>query len=663
MFYVTDIVPGMLGRKASSIWSKNYKKELAYSANVHVDLHCGKRHYPTSYSAYSIIDLFGKVEARVGPAISDYGGFNNTLLDVNGILEPQAFMNVVYNQRAFTRDEMNYHNSMVQEVRSSEVGLMFNLIRQWYILKMDLDEEYIQGDYYNDGHISISKHEAFGVTELPRLTPSRPTMRPSQTTYNEIDWPGIDLAQAQVMYAATGELKGSEGYGITVSTPALTNLISSKHDIISFEGWEDVKTVEKVIDTMVERFRLVNAFETALYLVAQIAANFRAPIAESVHFRTAKKHMIIPEFLTFRCGMPHLMAGLSGATRPSAIATYRSWKNSPDSLWLFSAVMNAAAEFKSIKSQSTDFDVTGLLENYSQGANATGGLGKWCVYASSALGKEIYYPEPHLIGVDFTILEENNEIIFTQVGPLVGYRHTRISENRVKISQLEFMERQPIHPKVLFLTGILPDSKVGRIPRSGELSLKQAYRPEEVATTTTKSLGAYMLLTRLYGYNVTAKTADGVRLVNWSDNASRLVWTPGDLEEFDFQVRILDLQPRSVNRTKPLPPLDGQVDMNYEISVDGVFLQYGYNRPISSGTFMTSYKIEEPEGDGEKIIRLSKVMPGMTESVVSDFWQAPRPMEVIAPGEPNIEGSDLPQNLSTVGEVTEEMGEELIQEE
>jgi len=324
-------------------------------------------------------------------------------------------------------------------------------------------------------------------------------------------------------------------------------------------------------------------------------------------------------------------------------------------MWIYSAIMNAAAEFRAVTSLGTDFDATGDLDVYKAKVGASGGLATWCVYASSALGKEIYFPEPVIVGAEYSELHDKDAPQFRIVGPLTGYR-AEIDGDRATLKPLDDYSRQPYHSKLLFLLGLLPESKIGTIKRRDTFSLELKGRRGEVGAIRHKHLGSYLIMSRLFGYDVTARLVDGTRVSNWSDNNSRIAWAPGELSESgDALARIVNVEerPEAVFRRKP--SVYSNVTFNLELECTRVFSQYDYGKPIVIGDFPRTYKLENPdEEDGPRRMTVYTVEAPRIVSKTEDFGVAREPSQVLEPGQ-EIQAVELrePAEVSLSGQAAE----------
>jgi hypothetical protein len=636
MFYVNEIIPGIVNSQVGPIYSKEKKEFMHLAVNVKAHVRVGHDKMARLYTAREQLEPFGNVEIFVGPKVHDFGGYRSDYINSNGHWEPDAYAKTIRTSRYVSRFDIDSINASLDYVEASEVGLLFNLLRQYYLLGIDYDDEMKDKDYYNDGHVAISIKDAFGFDGKASLTPVDEGF--SQTGvkfHNSFRWQGIEAEECEIIAAALGKLEGTGGVGLAASSPALTKYAVFDSRVGSFDAWYKRDKVASLIKKLVTKYRMYNAFETALMLVVQISANFKAPIAEALSLRTAKKNLTLPEFSTFRFEMPDIANGNNGATRPGAIASYNSWRDSPNTIWIFSAVMNSAAEFRAVKSMGTDFDATEKIEEYMSSIGAHSGLAKWCCFASSATGKAIYSPETEVVGCDFSAIELKSPKL-RKVGPTVGYRYRTHEDGTITLAELDDYLIQPYHSRLLFLIGVLPESKLGAIKRRERFDILIPRNPKrELASIKNKNLAAYLTMTRIFGYDVSVRLPDGSIVKNWADNGSRISWSSGDLEESPDSIsRIISVEKRAdwKNRRGPSPISNLKYDM--ELEVNNISTQYSYGEHVVGGTFPQSYQLADPgKPDGSAKTRVYEVMAPSIVSKTEDFGEARPSTAHLSPGE------------------------------
>jgi hypothetical protein len=647
MFFTNELVPGFAHSKISNVFDKAKQTFLHLAVSLTCIVKLGAKSFSRSYTARERIDPFGVFKVRVTHLVNDYGGLRSEYLDADGIYDPESYASILRTNLAVDLREQDNVRANIRYVNSSETGMLFNMLRNYYLLRAGSLGQAATGDYYNDGHVAVSFEEAFGSEGESKLEPCGTDFDSSDNIYeNDFRWEGWTHSDLQIISASLGELKGVGPCSLAASSPAIAKYANFAVFIDTFEAWYDINAVESTIRKVVEKYRLYNAFESATYLVAQMAANFGAHTAEAVMLRSAVRETTIPLFSSMRFAVPGIVAGNLGAVRPAAMANYDCWGKSPDTMWLFSAIMNSAAEFRSVKSHGTDFDSSGELDRVFSESAISSGVGKWAVYASSALGKKVHIAEGFCLGHDPSEVQLN-PCLYRVVGDTAQYsvrREESDPEGYVRLEELMDTQRQPYHSKLLFVSDILPTSKVGGVTRKKEFEVHYSSHQNALGMVRHEDIGAYMTMTRLFGYNVSMRSAGGHLIKNWADNGSRLPWSPGELDlSRDSMAHITVLEERGDSGRMSFSPLT-KMTYEFELVNDGIRLEYGYRAITSRGRFPMTYVLQE---QGTAVVAGAKpvfeIAAPQIISKVTDFGEVREPRRVPHPGEAT--GLILPQDL------------------
>jgi hypothetical protein len=644
MFYYKELIGSLCSARIGNIVDKGKKSFLHLAVQFVTILRVGTNTLDSAFRSRERMTPFGNFDIYNCGTSSDYGGFRSEYLDANSRYDGEAYA-------ALLRSNLSVDQHRAIDVRahcefadSSEAGMMFNLLRQYYLLSMGKLGKLAKGDYYNDGHLKISIARAFGSEGESVLVPIPYDFEFDNGYHNDFMQGKWTQSELEILVASVSELKGTGPVALASSSPRLTSNLNTPNMFETFEGWYQADKVYNVIRRLVDEYRMHNAFETATYMVAQMASNFDPPSAEGVMLRAAHRKMYIPGFRTARFSLPGLMRGNSGATRPSALANYRCWKRQPETMWSFSAVMNAAAEYRGVVSHGTDFDDSGALCQYFQDTQISSGIGKWAVFASSALGKEVHLSETFQLGHDPEEVQLREDLLFDKVGDLSGY-DAEEREDGVRLYELSGANRQPYHSKLLFAIGLLPASKVGHLTTKGSFTVERSSKRKALAAVRYKDLSAYLTAARSFGWDVGVRLEDGKLMSNWSDNGTRLPWAPGELAEAEeCRGHIITCEAREYNHRLDIDPLS-KLTYSFELCNKGSAYEYSYKQAIITGGFPSSYKVTEGMVKDTVDIQITrKLTAPRIESKVQDFGRVPEPRQIPHPGEATglIHPQDIP---------------------
>jgi hypothetical protein len=648
MFFLNTIVPWSGNARVGSVIQKGTGKPLSLYGDVTVAVDNGGQKDKRNYRATAPLSPFGCLRIGKRDGYNDGSGICATMLDVDNVFDPNAWAVQVRNKLVHeTKTIVNKIDAHGTDM-SSEVGAIYNMLRQFMLLSIEGDMPGPKDEYYNDGHVRVNNTNAFGAyirkewgleIDLDDI-PSTDT----GDMKNYVHWHGMTVHDARVMIAAVSGQKGSPVFPLMADSPALTDSINFHEDIDVInsdarEAWSKKERVLSTLKSFVTKGRLYNQFDVALNLVAQSASHFKAPIAEAIPLCASDVSLELPEFITNRFYMTGALTGPMGNVRPSAQACYTAFMASPNSLWVYSAVMRSAAEFRGCMTHGTDFDVSGTIENYIQDIGVSSGLAEWMIYASSSLAHELYVQPGIPIGV--TMPDMDKAIGLEVVGDISTYPVAEsVGEGvnrRVRLELPRGVRRTAVHSKLLFALGLLPDSKVGSIKMEADIEVERSEFDDRICSVKGKHLGAYLTMCRAHGWDAVVDTGNGIRVNSWSDNETRFCWTSKEMDRYaDTLYHVVSLEPRNepLSRRRIQPDLPGIYQ--YRANIKNVGLLYRYERPLMEGRrpppiikITAAKKLEVETRTFDIQVKAPKII-----GEVSDFGEVPVNTSYLAPAGP-----------------------------
>jgi hypothetical protein len=613
-------------------------------SNVTATLRGDANPKPRNFRAVAPIDVVGRLLINVGPSIPDNSGVNTLFLNECGIWNHTAFHGKLRDIPGLPRERAAELASEYHDVICCELPLIYNMLRQYLALTTDLSGIDPTNHYYNDGHVAATYAEVAGVTATQRgyLTVDDGDLiawTRRDDVGNMINFRGMNGIDAMVYASALSQQTGVNGIPLLASSPRLTDNVSfmvvpSGND----DDWHDVKKVRNALMKFVNAGRCFNAFDTALHMLSQTACHFRSPVAEGVPLAATQFELVLPAFTTCRFAMPFGLEGDMAGVRPSARACYSAWLLMADGFWMYAALLRAAAEFRGLVTHGTDFDSDDVVAAAAHHAGASGNLGLWLAHASSGLGKRLFCPITNDLGVGQATLD--SVVLFDVVGPLVGYNILTSFDvdgaRRVQLATWGDYRRQAYHPHLLFALGVLPESKVGRIERSGSICVHPATRSTDICAIEGRQIGLYMMIARSFGWDVTIEYARGSYINSWADNESRMPWTSGELLRTGTALYYVTDANRRTSMKDDFrwhPGMAG--NMTFDFSIRDVGVLYDYDRPILLGSPLAAVRLENKPnrpmtGTGEAYVaEIVLDMPAIT-SRLSDFAMVPSIMPIPA---------------------------------
>jgi hypothetical protein len=270
-------------------------------------------------------------------------------------------------------------------------------------------------------------------------------------------------------------------------------------------------------------------------------------------------------------------------------------------MWIYSAILRSAAEFRGSVTFGTDFDANDDVYRQARQMGIIGKVGIWMALAASTLGKTLY-TQPN-VPLGATLANYDARIPLRVVG-VIDARYRVVSRQgegpdmRVELGMWGDERRVPLHSKLLFAIGVLPDSKVGGLTLKATIKVEESDRRSRRARIRGKDVDGYLTMCRAFGWDVTLETGPGIKTVSWADNYSRLAWGAKNFDEFPHAVvYVLDAKERPDPKNKIwfTPYLPNEY--HYEVRIAEVGTLYDYQTPDATGSFIPKVRVRK-EADG-----------------------------------------------------------------
>jgi hypothetical protein len=594
MYFLQELLTWANNARVSSVIDKR-GSPLSLYADVNVTASGVADKDVRSFRATAPLSVSGCLDITVCEAVGDNSGLNTRFASESNSFDFNVWATEAAGKLVHDRRVLIERLETARDMRNSEVGLIYNLLRQYLLLSIEGPVLQPESDYYNDGHLAVTYGQAFSMVSHERWGLIPDQGRDGKVTEgggsaNYLGWTGMTSLQATVLATALGGLTGVPGVPLMASSKRLISVASFGASVnmnLAEEYWNEAAGVLMTLKLLVEKGRLYNQFDTALNLLAQTGCHVRAPVVEAVPLCASDHSLPLPAFSSFRFYLTGCCEGPMGGVRPSAMATYRAFCGSPNSFWIYAAIMRSAAEFRGCTTYGTDFDTSGTFEGYVADIGVTGLLGRWQTLAASSLGKTFFIQPDLPLGASLANYEK--PVALRVVGDLRGLNIVEDvgqgSERRVRIAIWNDERRQALHSRLLFALGVLPKSKVGQVVTKATLVVEHSNRPDKVCRVRGEHVGAYLTMCRAHGWDASVDIAPGRVLNSWSDNQSRMNWTSDELDYYGgawFHVSSVTWRGEPLNKQKIFPAMAGTYA--FEMSMPRVGMLYDYSQPITTGT-------------------------------------------------------------------------------
>jgi len=521
-------------------------------------------------------------------------GINSDYLTQDLIWDADVWARQVKTRKVTADIEVETAVETLTGQRSSEIGLIYNLIRKMLLLQIEGSIPDVDAMYYNDGQVSASIREVFGTgdTVTFRLEPD-PAESPHADTsqsFTKISWPGMTRQQASVIWSALSQLSGDFGVPLAASSPLLCEHISFpvRPSLDRSTWWNSLNVVRSTLRLLVETGRLYNQFEVALHAVCQTCSHFRADTPEAAALMGGMHVLQLPIFTTFRFGVPGALSGNMGGVRPSALSAFNRWITTPNLTWILSATLRSLAYYQSGVSTHEDRIVKTEVMRECEQDGVSSGVGVWLAYASQALGQKLSSPMATPFGADigdydtavrFSVWGETSEL------NVVARRMTRHGE-QVDIKPWKDNRRLTMQPRLMYALGLLPRTRYCEVTRQAIIGVWAPRGNDDYCTVRHGDLAAYLAMSDSLGWDVLARVDKDRWAANWSDFRFGLELTTAEMIEYpNRRVPIVDARKRGLRSlpNKLTPYHTGTYQ--YEMCIEGIGTAYSNGKAIAMGAF------------------------------------------------------------------------------
>jgi hypothetical protein len=229
MYFIKELIPWIKSARIGKPVSDD-GENISLFGEVTVKVNALVKNVIRRFRSLATIETATKLKITLGPYISDHGGVNAALIDANGNFHINAWGLHVKDEPSVDRRQVPDLVMSYEFARSSEIGLIYNLLRQVYLLDLVGKPKKASDDYYNDGHLAVTYGEAFDFTDEQMtwgLTPS-PVYVPDTSNNPDpplIKWPAMTPEQACILKCGLSALTGKRGVALAADSPLLTEKI------------------------------------------------------------------------------------------------------------------------------------------------------------------------------------------------------------------------------------------------------------------------------------------------------------------------------------------------------------------------------------------------------------------------------------------------------
>lgn len=298
----------------------------------------------------------GNVDAIVAGGISDFGGCDVDMLQIDGTIniakaiEAEKYATGLaapqFGQRKYTMQHWDW--------KDNQVALIMNMMRYVFLADLAANNE---GEaqlhsclpIYDDGHVALDRDPLVPgdhAASFPKWVGSVDgQVYPDWEHLSEvlptsevdvIDLTGLTEREALFVLAMTGPWQRSSRYLFDYGSPALTNALLYRYygPLADVAKWQvdggpgeaprhiDLQTAMRATRQYICRNKLFNQYSVALALLVSLGCQMVPDTAEANIWLKMSKTIRIPRFCATRARLPHLTAGLPGLLSSRGI---REW--------------------------------------------------------------------------------------------------------------------------------------------------------------------------------------------------------------------------------------------------------------------------------------------------------------------------------------------------
>jgi len=540
----------------------------------------------------NMASFLGRYEGIIIQDAGIYDGISNAVIGPDGTPEYVLAEELVRKQNAW-RNELSSVRSMVEENinRVNLVGVIYNMLRLYYAKQLRAMKYRGGANYYDNGHISITNEQVFGVDGECLLWESFQVMDADvNLTYTKTP---ADVQGSEVFYDigsnpnpvmhtmirhAHAEWKSNQAFLLTHSSPQL----SEKVVIVGGRTPGQVPTIDNLrasemkaaIGEFVRKNACYRDFELAYSMLVSVLTKPVPRSAEAITWHKNPIQVRIPRPAWIRGLVPELYMGSQYSRGPEWQDCFYSWYKAS-----MSAVVHSVAFMEAVYTEIfhltrvtsyDDIDRDSFMSyatNLADCPNA--GMMVDTVLTCMRYGRECDFRYKTSAGVDrlATIpgLLDTKQLV--NVKDPAAAESYDLSDMDGTAAKLNIMAYAPVtYPSLSY--GVNDDGYYMNAD-SASVTVKHRVRDGKMIFTDPEEFSQYMSMMRLFGYDVIATDINSetkMRIHNWADNASGryiYVHNPDDIAP-RFEINWRDIKKRS-NSWMEIPTLYGDVTFSYKL--------------------------------------------------------------------------------------------------
>lgn len=493
-------------------------------AHVNIKIDAGVDNQPRRFAVRSMYTILGHSAVKIEESVSDYQGFDVTMIDDDGYFNPSAMMAVLKNTSMYGGQELVDKSRLLTALdwKDNQDALLYSLICSAATAEIAKNKE----DYkmigvipnYDDGHIAFSRRKLYGLTEIAQsvdLTTWPFTKCDNTEVLNDItfhgkfrnwewhegpnhdcvmDMRGLGADEAAFVLwhlfkkdrttefawdAPMPQLVGTGNnvvtiYGVTVHPENFTNARQFKCN---------ADKIWQIIAMYVGRNRLEASFTRAQYLWTQVAATPVPTHAEGHMWTTIVPTVILPKFYARRGRMSVILGGNPYDRHPNQLVTPQQFRMLAGAKFMIAARVKAAAYWglyrymkkNDVHSYQTYLTVDGNPVNDTGIENAA--------LIAFATGRNVALP---LLGNEGVVLGVSKMIDYTRNGFMI-----EVEVRRRPLRGYITVEDEGM-TKIMAIGPQWPGATAAAIGHEWLVNEGSALWPVSEVTTTTNAAGAYV---------------------------------------------------------------------------------------------------------------------------------------------------------------------------
>lgn len=488
----------------------------------------------------NVLTLAGKLKMKVVDDIDINDGINAKLIDDCGQVSTEHVYDAI-KASGQVKGWVGYDvvTSLIDRTRENFVGVLYNLLRLYYISTMKYDEYKLSpgATFYNDGHVAITygQHLDFRSESKPEFIINNLyyDVKSAGDQFNEGDFfPKTDtFTEEEFAVLKTAVAGWTCDYPIRLfsSVPPLADMLISTNPnhTLTFPAPVELmrpNTVLSTLQKLVGENRVQSQFDLAYMLLAQTIYMPVPRAAEANAWVVAQYDFYLPKAGTVRGANRMFTTGNSYQPRPSAMGSWKKWTSNKNRVQIHAAAITEAAYtgvFEVLTRDSGDV-VANLAE---VGLTPSGPLARTRAlleFASYRFGSSFRYCWDTSTGIDIMgpILAAMQagaaKVTVEKVGLTAGYDIVTEKVGEKEIDRVIARELRPVMFPVLSYGVNDQRYYLNSLHYSTTLYLNPAGRGIVKGCSDASKLLSIM---RLGGYDLTL-FGNGMAHKNWAANAN-----------------------------------------------------------------------------------------------------------------------------------------------